>query len=156
MIHSRIYVVPRPPVLCINNRDSGEIPDFAVGSSVGLVELGDGVEFGDLEGEEVEGRDAGIEGDKDDDDGKEGAKDAAAYAAAAAPAVLWGGGKKGEIGFPRWWFEYKSARLMWVSISRRFLEHASFMRDCFHRVMSKVFFVALRPETAIFSSLRSM
>ncbi|KAM1040556.1 hypothetical protein ACFX15_029311 [Malus domestica] len=72
------------------------------------------------------------------------------------PLLCFGGGKKGEIGFPRWWFKYKSARLMWVSISRQFLEHASFMRDCFHRVMSKVFFVALRPETAIFSSLRSM
>ncbi|KAM1899920.1 hypothetical protein TB2_028580 [Malus domestica] len=65
--------------------------------------LGDRVEFGDLEGDEVEGRDAGVEvkvedatnmGNEVDDDEEEDAKDTAAYAAAAATF----GERKGRLG----------------------------------------------------------
>ncbi|KAB2611078.1 hypothetical protein D8674_019110 [Pyrus ussuriensis x Pyrus communis] len=66
------------------------------------VGLGDGVEFGDLEGEEVEGRDAGVkvkvedaadEGNKIDDDEEEGVE-----GAAVAPSFVLLGERRGRLG----------------------------------------------------------
>ncbi|KAB2610310.1 hypothetical protein D8674_018342 [Pyrus ussuriensis x Pyrus communis] len=107
----------RPSIHDLHSCAQSSNPDSAIPSSVGPVGLGDGVKFGDLEGDEVEGRDPGVEVevedaagevDENDDDEEEGAKDTAA---AAPPDVLWGEGM-GEIGFPWWWSGYGSAQLM--------------------------------------------
>lgn len=101
---------------------------------MGPVGLRNGVEFGDLERYQVEGREARVEeevedpagkGHEDDNDEEEGAEDAAAYFAAAAPSFFLLLAESRRVDGFSWrrWTGYGLARVVWGPVTRRFLEH---------------------------------